>query len=181
MVRVAERIASRAGAVALVTGESLSQVSSQTLTNLATIDSVATMPILRPLIGLDKQEIIEEAEALGTFETSIEPHDDCCSFLMPRSPATYSSPEQLEEAASDVDVRTDVYSTGIVLFELLTGSLPMKPTRGHPAVVLQRLRERQRAALQPIGERLTLEVLHHDEERGLVALDVEDVHNIWMA
>lgn len=105
MVRIAEAIARREGALALVTGESLGQVSSQTLANLATIEAAAAMPILRPLIGMDKQEIIDLARAIGTYEVSILPHDDCCSFLMPRRPATRSTPEELEaaEAALDVD------------------------------------------------------------------------------
>jgi thiamine biosynthesis protein ThiI len=88
MVRIAEAIARREGAKALVTGESLGQVSSQTLTNMATVGEVATLPILRPLVGLDKQEIIEQAEAIGTFETSIQPDEDCCTLFVPRSPST---------------------------------------------------------------------------------------------
>jgi thiamine biosynthesis protein ThiI len=104
MVRAAEAIARREGALALVTGESLGQVASQTLENLDTINRVATLPILRPLIGTHKATIVDEARRIGTFETSIEPHDDCCSFLMPRHPATYSTPEELETAEKDLDV-----------------------------------------------------------------------------
>ena len=104
MVRIAEAIARREGAGSLVTGESLGQVSSQTLTNLATIEAAASLPILRPLIGMDKQEIISLARAIGTYEVSILPHDDCCSFLMPRRPATRSTAEQLEAAEAALDV-----------------------------------------------------------------------------
>jgi thiamine biosynthesis protein ThiI len=88
MIRIAEAIARREGAKALVTGESLGQVSSQTLTNMATVGEVATLPILRPLVGMDKQEIIKEAKAIGTFETSIQPDEDCCTLFVPRSPST---------------------------------------------------------------------------------------------
>jgi len=88
MVRIAEAIARRDGARALVTGESLGQVGSQTLTNITTIDAVATMPILRPLIGMDKQEIVAQAQRIGTFETSILPDEDCCTLFTPRSPST---------------------------------------------------------------------------------------------
>lgn len=108
MVRAAEAIAHREGALALVTGESLGQVASQTLENLRTIDCVARLPILRPLIGLDKDEIVKEAQRIGTFETSIEPHGDCCSFLMPQNPATRSTPEYLETVEKIFDVDAEV-------------------------------------------------------------------------
>ena len=104
MLRIAERIAARNGAHALVTGESLSQVSSQTLANVDTINRAATLPVLRPLIGLDKAEIIERARTLGSFEISIEPADDCCSYLMPRRPATRTRPAQLEKIERALDV-----------------------------------------------------------------------------
>ena len=116
MVRISEAIAQRLGAKALVTGESLGQVSSQTLTNITTIEAAAAaMPILRPLIGMDKQEIINLARAIGTYEVSIQPHDDCCSFLMPRRPATRSTPEELEaaEAALDVEALVSMSLEGV--------------------------------------------------------------------
>jgi thiamine biosynthesis protein ThiI len=104
MVRIAETIAERERAEALVTGESLGQVSSQTLSNMATIDRAATLPILRPLVGRDKEAIIEEARALGTYETSIEPDQDCCTLFVPRHPATRSSVAQAEAAERALDV-----------------------------------------------------------------------------
>ncbi|MFN3413621.1 MAG: tRNA uracil 4-sulfurtransferase ThiI [Thermoanaerobaculum sp.] len=104
MLRVAERLARRHRCLALVTGESLNQVSSQTLENLAAIDRVAHMPVLRPLIGLDKQEIIDMATKAGTFEISILPHQDCCSFLQPLHPATRTTPKACEEAEKPLDV-----------------------------------------------------------------------------
>ncbi len=115
MVRISEEIAQRLGATALVTGESLGQVSSQTLTNITTIEAAAAKPILRPLIGMDKQEIINLARAIGTYEVSIQPHDDCCSFLMPRRPATRSTPEELEaaEAALDVEALVSMALEGV--------------------------------------------------------------------
>lgn len=108
MLRAAEVIALREGARALVTGESLGQVASQTLENLHSIGTVATLPVLRPLIGMDKFEIIAAAREIGTYETSIEPHDDCCSFLMPSHPATSSRPAHLESAESVFDVDEEV-------------------------------------------------------------------------
>ena len=104
MVRIAEAIARRAHAEALVTGESLGQVSSQTLSNVATIDAAAVLPLLRPLVGRDKEEIIEEARRLGTFETSIEPDQDCCTLFVPRNPATKSTPVEADEAEAALDV-----------------------------------------------------------------------------
>ena len=105
MLRIAEAIAERAGALALVTGDSLGQVSSQTLGNLDTINRAATLPVLRPLIGRDKAEIVELAQRLGTYEISIEPDDDCCSFLMPRRPATWTRPEAIEAIERELDVK----------------------------------------------------------------------------
>jgi thiamine biosynthesis protein ThiI len=105
MLRIAERIAERVGALALVTGESLSQVASQTLANLDTIDRAATLPVLRPLVGMDKGEIVERARALGSYPISIEPDEDCCSFLQPRRPATRTRPEELDAIERSLDVK----------------------------------------------------------------------------
>ena len=96
MIRLAEHLAVVTGAKALVTGESLSQVASQTVENIASVEAVATLPIFRPLIGFDKQEIMDKARAVGTYETSIIPHGDCCSLFTPRHPATKSKPRDLE-------------------------------------------------------------------------------------
>ena len=104
MTRIAERIASEYGADALVTGESLGQVGSQTLENLATIRSAATLPVLSPLIGMDKQEIIEEARRIETFPISILPDEDCCSLFTPRHPATRTKPADVERLESALDV-----------------------------------------------------------------------------
>ena len=90
---------------ALITGESLGQVASQTIQNLRAVESVATMPVLRPLIGLDKPEIIKIARRMGTYETSILPHFDCCSFLMPDRPATKSTSQELGNAEEVLDVQ----------------------------------------------------------------------------
>ncbi|GBD06672.1 putative tRNA sulfurtransferase [bacterium HR21] len=96
MFRLAERLAHRIGAKALITGESLGQVSSQTLDNLATIGAVVRLPILRPLIGMSKQDIIAQARKLGTYEISIQPDEDCCSLFVARHSATRSDPEQIQ-------------------------------------------------------------------------------------
>ena len=104
MTRIAQRVAARVDAEALVTGESLAQVASQTLTNLRTIEAIAEIPILRPLIGEDKIEIIEKAQKIGTYDVSTRPHQDCCSLFVPKHPATRASLIALEDAESGLDV-----------------------------------------------------------------------------
>lgn len=104
MVRIAEAIARREHAGALVTGESLGQVGSQTLRNMATVGDAATMPILRPLVGMDKSEIIEQAQAIDTFDTSILPDEDCCTLFVPRSPSTAVSLQEAERAERELDI-----------------------------------------------------------------------------
>ncbi|MBW2279467.1 MAG: tRNA 4-thiouridine(8) synthase ThiI [Deltaproteobacteria bacterium] len=105
MLRVAERLAERTGSLALITGDSLGQVSSQTLGNLDTINRAASLPVLRPLIEMDKSEIIRRAQEIGTYETSIEPDEDCCSYLMPRQPATWTRPDPIEAIENKLDVK----------------------------------------------------------------------------
>lgn len=104
MVRIAEALARREGALALTTGESLGQVASQTLMNIASIDDVATMPVLRPLIGMDKLEITATAKWLGTFEVSIEPDADCCTLFVPKHPATWLSADAARAAEARLEV-----------------------------------------------------------------------------
>lgn len=104
MLRIAEALARAAGAEALVTGESLGQVASQTLPNLAVIGSVVSLPLLRPLVGMDKSEIVAEAQRAGTFATSIVPDQDCCQLFVPRHPATRARAEEVERAEAAVDI-----------------------------------------------------------------------------
>ena len=104
MVRIAEAIASDHGAGALVTGEALGQVASQTLGNIAVVDDAASIIVLRPLIGYDKAEIIAEAMALGTYETSIQPDEDCCQLFMPKNPETNAKLEAVIAAEDKLDV-----------------------------------------------------------------------------
>jgi thiamine biosynthesis protein ThiI len=104
MTRIGEAIAHRVGALALVTGESLGQVASQTLENIARVTEVTSLPILRPLIGTDKEEIVREGRALGTYEISIEPDQDCCTLFVPSHPETRASADQLARAEARLDV-----------------------------------------------------------------------------
>ena len=98
MMRIADAIARQVGARALVTGEVVGQVASQTLDNMAVISSAATLPILRPLVGMDKEEITAEAERIGSFPISIIPDQDCCQLFTPRHPATRARPAEIEDA-----------------------------------------------------------------------------------
>lgn len=103
MFSVAERIARLEGAKALVTGESLGQVASQTLENIAAVDEVATIPVLRPLIGSDKQEIIARSQQIGTYEISAETAPDCCTLFMPRRPETHARMQEIHAAWDSFD------------------------------------------------------------------------------
>ena len=105
MMRLADRLAHELCCKALVTGESLGQVDSQTIQALCVSDDVATMPVLRPLIGMDKEEIVRIARHVGTFDTSILPYEDCCTVFTPRHPKTKPNLEEVREyeAALDID------------------------------------------------------------------------------
>lgn len=104
MVRIAERLARKSGALALVTGEAVGQVASQTLENLTVTDAAATMTILRPLVGMDKSEIMAEAERLGTYPISIGPDEDCCQLFTPPHPATKVRLQQIEAVESRLPI-----------------------------------------------------------------------------
>jgi thiamine biosynthesis protein ThiI len=104
MLRIAEEIATRQRCQALVTGESIGQVGSQTLSNITSVEKAVEMTVLRPLIGMDKQEITEEATRIGTYHVSIEPDMDCCQYLVPKRVATESTPEELAEVERAFDV-----------------------------------------------------------------------------
>lgn len=88
MMRIAEAIGEKNGAIALITGESIGQVASQTVQSLASTNEVCTMPVFRPVIGFDKQEIVDVSERIGTFETSIQPYEDCCTIFVAKHPVT---------------------------------------------------------------------------------------------
>ena len=110
MMRIAERLAKQSRSAALVTGESVGQVASQTIENLAVINAVVSMPVLRPLIGSDKEEISNEARALATYPVSIIPDQDCCQLFMPRNPATKARRVHVEEAEAKLPIDTMVDS-----------------------------------------------------------------------
>lgn len=104
MMRISERLARKEGSLALITGESLGQVASQTLPALVTTDSVCNMPVLRPLIGMDKEEIVRISRNIDTFETSILPYEDCCTVFTPKHPKTRPTLELCEQAEADLAI-----------------------------------------------------------------------------
>ena len=104
MMRIAERLARKSGARALVTGDVIGQVASQTLENISVIASATSLPILRPLIGLDKQEVMDEARRIGTYPISIIPDQDCCQLFTPKHPATKARLRDIEAAEQDLPI-----------------------------------------------------------------------------
>ena len=106
MMRIAEKLAKEAECQALITGEDLGQVASQTSEALVVTDSVVSMPVFRPLIGMDKIEIMDRAQEIGTYEKSIEPYEDCCTVFLPKHPATKPRLEKILESESRLDIET---------------------------------------------------------------------------
>ena len=106
MMRIAERIARKNHAQALVTGESLGQVASQTAEALVVTDASVKMPVMRPLIALDKVDIMDKAREIGTYETSIQPYEDCCTVFLPKHPVTKPRLERILESESRLDCET---------------------------------------------------------------------------
>jgi thiamine biosynthesis protein ThiI len=131
MLRIAEEVAQHVAAKALVTGESLGQVASQTLDNLAVIEAVARMPVLRPLIGMDKQEIVAQAIALGTYEVSIVPDQDCCTLFIPRNPAVRTDHEEIERLEARLDmarlIRQGIEGAQVIDFLQENGQIHSSP------------------------------------------------------
>src|SRR5437667_4406861 len=134
MIRIAEVLARKHGAEALVTGESLGQVASQTLGNLAVIGAATVMPILQPLIGMDKSEIAAEAARIGTFETSIIPDQDCCQLFVPRHPATRADPGAVAAAEERFDV-PGLVAQAVARTERVRERFLPRAAEGHPSAL----------------------------------------------
>jgi len=104
MMHTAEMLAEKVNAQCLVTGESLAQVASQTIENLTITDSCAKLPILRPLIGMDKEEIIRYAVDIGTYQTSILPYEDCCVLFSPKHPVLHTRQKDAEDIYARIGI-----------------------------------------------------------------------------
>jgi len=107
MMRIAEHLAGEAGAQALITGESIGQVASQTMQSLAATDAVCTIPVFRPVIGFDKQEIVDVSEKIGTYETSVLPFEDCCTIFVAKHPVTKPSIKMIERSEEKLEEKID--------------------------------------------------------------------------
>ena len=107
MMRIAEEIARRNDALALITGESIGQVASQTVPSLASTNEVCTMPVFRPLIGFDKQEIVDISQKIGTFETSIQPFEDCCTIFVAKHPVIKPNLERIRRSEENLQERIE--------------------------------------------------------------------------
>lgn len=120
MMKIAEIIAIKDGAQALITGESIGQVASQTLEALASTDDAVSLPVFRPLIGMDKKEIVEIAEKINTYETSILPYEDCCTVFVPRHPVTKPKLDRVRQAETLVDGEALIEKAleGVEVYEL---------------------------------------------------------------
>ena len=120
MMRIAQRVAHDTGAKAIVTGENLGQVASQTMEAMASTQAVIDLPVLQPLIGMDKEEIITIARKIGTFDTSILPYEDCCTVFTPKHPRTRPKLSEVERAESvlDIDALVDEAVKGLEEVEL---------------------------------------------------------------
>ena len=132
MLRIASALAERSRATVLVTGESLGQVASQTLENMAVIEKAAGFPILRPLVGMDKNEIVDQARRLGTFETSILPDQDCCTLFVPAHPETRARIEEVEAAEARFDIARMI-DDAVRNTEVERFSFPPRPSDIAPA------------------------------------------------
>ena len=108
MMRIAQRVAKRCGAKALVTGESLGQVASQTMDAMTVTGQVVDIPVLRPVVGMDKEEIVQISRKIGTYDTSILPYEDCCTVFTPRHPRLRPTVEEAEAAEAGLDVEAMV-------------------------------------------------------------------------
>jgi tRNA uracil 4-sulfurtransferase len=111
MIRIAESLAKREKCLALVTGDSIGQVASQTLENIAAVNETATLPVFRPLIGTDKEEIMQKARFIGTYDISKLPHDDCCTRLMPKNPEIRAKLPAVLAAEKNLDIEKIIQET----------------------------------------------------------------------
>ena len=107
MMRIAEHFAKEDGCLGMITGESIGQVASQTMQSLAATNDVCTMPVYRPLIGFDKQEIVDVSEKIDTYETSIQPFEDCCTIFVAKHPVTNPNIDVIRRSEENLNEKID--------------------------------------------------------------------------
>ena len=120
MMKIAESIAKETGSLALITGESIGQVASQTVQSLAATNEVCTMPVFRPVIGFDKQEIVDISEKIGTYETSIQPYEDCCTIFVAKHPVTKPNIKVIHKSEENLAEKIDeLVKTALEIVEVI--------------------------------------------------------------
>jgi tRNA uracil 4-sulfurtransferase len=141
MLRIAQQLARREHALALVTGDSLGQVASQTLQNMVAVEAAVPMPVFRPLVGMDKLEILALARKIGTHDISAEPFHDCCPVYMPRTPALHASASDLDKAESGLDiaalVRQGVHSAQLERLQYAAGRVESAESPARPRLAVK--------------------------------------------
>jgi tRNA uracil 4-sulfurtransferase len=154
MGRIAREIARAERALGLVTGDSVAQVASQTLHNLLAIDRGLDLPVYRPLAGDDKGEITRLAQRIGTYKISCEPFEDCCPRFMPRSPAIFARPAELERAESGLDIE-ELMNLGLAALSCADFKFEDGEVTTHEAapVRIQKLLARRKGAPSPLSPR----------------------------
>ena len=121
MMRIAEKLAEQEGCLGLVTGESIGQVASQTMQSLAATNEVCTMPVYRPLIAFDKKDIVEIAKDIDTFETSIQPFEDCCTIFVAKHPVTKPSIKVINRSEKKLEEKIEeMIETALNTVEVIT-------------------------------------------------------------
>ena len=135
MMRIAERLAKESECLGLITGESIGQVASQTLTALGVTNEVCTLPVFRPLIGFDKEEIIKVSKKIGTYETSILPYEDCCTIFVAKHPVTKPKLDVIKRHERNLDEKIDemverAIATDEILIVDKTGTRKVKERDG---------------------------------------------------
>lgn len=164
MMRIAEAIARREHALALVTGDSLGQVASQTLQNMVSVGEATRMPVFRPLAGTDKLEILALARKIGTYDISSEPFHDCCPLFMPRTPALYATPREVVAAESKLDipalVRQGYESASAERFRFANGRVEEFASTDHAARGRAEGGDSSAVPQQKSAETCALEVTH---------------------
>src|SRR5699024_10345817 len=108
MLRISEQVCNQLGIQAVITGESLGQVASQTLASMHTINEMTNIPVLRPLVSFDTEDIITHAKQIGTYDISIRPYEDCCTIFVPKSPATNPKRETVHKFEENVDFTEEI-------------------------------------------------------------------------
>ena len=173
MMKIAEHFANESDCLGLVTGESIGQVASQTMHSLLVTNAVCELPVIRPLIGFDKQEIIDISEKIGTYETSILPFEDCCTIFVAKHPVTKPSLNQMVDA--DGLVAKEIIDAAQAVTNHRGGQMPDMEALGD---IDRGIVKTNRLAIAHVGRAIVFSRLKHTFERFRREIDAveEEVH-----